>query len=691
MPDKLTQQETEEFYDISAWFDEFDPGIDAFNDRLIQLSNELNAMGGQSSMSYRGVLVQLNEVWEHLDHTAKLTGKVYIADKVPENLPSEWDGPYEDGRGTFFIVDDAEVISLGIVDANEYGSSSQKKNVDDEIPVKLAYGFSLEASDSDVPMFYAAPEHLLSAIYAEPTYDAIVSRLHQHWPQHMRFIMTHLESTGGDPLKLVRALERISRRVEDDCIESTEFKGMLQRYLIANMNFDTENPYAVTLQGEVGHIDAETDDVTYLTVQKPHTHSLYVNSIGSREYKDENGNIRVDLAVLFEEPTSQFNGEGIESRLLISSPTIRNIQSTRPLSTLKDMIVEARYAADLPEITTDADPEIELAPPEMELVHVRILEERRLERYEALLQQFIKVVTRERSARIRDRLDALDESARLCRMFAEQLRELHLEKTDILEVNGGVYKGISKLRTGNGKFHIDVDEENPIGSPGVASDPIIGYFEGLVPAVDMQEDDNGPFWLVAPRIKIVDGDIHQTVLATEGIEYIHASAQTSVAVNLDGTATYNLPHLEMIRRRRASLAKAALSEHGTQLGKTLMNIQRGLMNERPDNPVVAKARLLKSIRTAARRIVEDGIKEDALDALREQLSKRLVTIKGEAWVGGQPVGMSHVAGALEEVVVVDDENGPRVMASVEINGLEGKMPDEEAILVALDSLMELTF
>jgi hypothetical protein len=691
MAGELSQKETETFYDISADFAEFDPGLEAFDNQLKLRTRDLNSMGGQESMSYHGLIAQLNDEWEHLGHIAKLTGRVYIIEEgIIELAPDSWDGPHTDKRGIYFVVDGAELASLGVIDGNAGNPPVQEKDGSLTYPVQLGYGFNSDDMESDVPMFFASPDDILKADYDEPTYDAIVSRLHHDWPKHMRFIDKHLDSAAGDPMKQMTALQKISRRVDADVIASEELNGWILRYLQNNVELDRYNPYLVTLKGMLVLIDNEQQGVTYLSIEDAVTRSLGFNSIGSRQIPDEYGAMHIDYSLLFDEPTSQFHEEGVAGGILVGPSSVLNIQSSRPVSSLRDMADDA--LRDEPVLRYDeTEPGVTVAAPETETIHRRIYEERRLEAYEKLLADMQKKVIRERRVLYRDRADAIEESARICRGFADDIAALNLQVTDVLSVSGGVYKGIADLTTKTGKFHLDVNEESPIGSPTIDSE-VIGYFESIFAAVDRQEDETGPFWMVAPRVKMVVNDIAVPVLISDDFEFLRASVKSSVAVNLDGTAGFELPHLEMIRLRRESLARAAMVERGAggKVRRALNAISGGLMHESPTEPVVAQAPLLKSIHIAAREITIGGEHREAVDALSQLLSKRLVGVTGEIFSGGKPLGSATLNGALEGVVVMPG-NPARVMANIDVISTDLEGPLESPVMVALDSITRLVF
>jgi len=705
MAGELTQKETEVFYGISAEFENFDPGLDAFNTKLGYITGQLNDWGGRQSPSYNGIIAQLNDEWENLDQTAKLTGRLYMFDTgIVELVDETWDGPHRDARGTYFVVDGAELVSLGIVDGLANQPPEQSEDGSLSFPIQLGYGFSTEESDSDYPMFYALPEDILRAEYDEPTYDAIESRLHYRWPKLLRFIDKHLKAADDDPMKTLEALRKITRRAESDCIDSAELRDWLLKYLRNNTEFDQDNSYRVTLQGDglmmpIQQGNGEVGDVKNFTADQAVTRNLRLDAIGSRFYEGEDGRVCFEFGLVFDEPTSRNIDEGVASKIMLPLKSILDMRSTRPVSSLWDLVTDSQQESEKEGAVSEdkeEDDKVEFVKPETEYIHRRILEEQRLEKYQALIKDVIKRVKAARTLRYRDPKEALAESSRLSHQLAEEFLQLDLKQTDLLRVAGGARKAAADLTTAPGKFHLDVDMENPIVSPKVDSDGYgyIGYFDGMFAAAASFEDNDGPFWLVAPQMRLIVNQVAQPVAVADEFVYVRAMVVSAASVNLDGSADFSLPHLERLQQRKQALADAAMHEHGTKLPSRLASIDRGFMHEDPVETVTARAGLLRNIRAVARDIIE-GYHETGLEALREQLIERRVVVTGEGWVGTSWLGGKHVdsargAGDIQEVIRVTADGRERVVALVQPTDTQSAAGGERT-WIALDSITELLF
>lgn len=704
MAGELSQKETEVFYGISAEFENFDCGLDAFNTKLGYVTGQLNDWGGRQSPSYNGIIAQLNDEWENLDQTARLTGRVYMFDTgIVELVDESWDGPHRDARGTYFVVDGVELVSLGIVDGLANSPPIQQEDGSLSFPINLGYGFSTEESDSDYPMFYALPEDILRAEYDEPTYDAIESRLHYRWPKLLRFIDTHLEGAGDDPMKTLAALRHITRRAEADCIDSPELRDWLLKYLRNNTDFDQDNPYQVTLQGDglmmpIQQGNGEVGNVKNFTADQAVTRNLRLDAIGSRFFDGKDGRIRFEFGLVFDEPTSRYIDEGVASKIMLPVNSIRDMRSTRPVSSLWDLVTDSQQEAEeaFASEHTEEDDRVEFVKPATEYVHRQILEEQRLEQYQALIKDAIKRVKAARTVRYRDPKEALAESARLSQQLAEEFLQLNLKQTDLLQVAGGARKAAADLTTAPGKFHLDIDMEDPIVTPKADTEGYgyLGYFDGMFAAAASFEDNEGPFWLVAPQMRLIVNQVAQPVAVADEFVYVRAMVVSAASVNLDGSADFSLPHLERLQRRKQALADAALHEHGTKLLNRLVSIDRGFMHEDPVETVTAKDGLLRNIRSAARDIIE-GNHETGLEALREQLIERRVALTGEAWVGPSWLGGKHAdslkcSGDIQEVIRVTVAGQERVLALVQPTATQ-TAGGGERVWIALDSLTELMF
>jgi hypothetical protein len=183
MTDRLTHAETEQFYDLTSDFSEYDPGLDAFSDAMRRAESALSASGGQDSNGYRETLYALNQEWDYYDQPARVSGKVYVLeDGLIELAEGSWEGPHRDDSGVYFIVDNAALVSLGIIDRYDHEYRNAALHGQNESPVELAYAFTTEDMKSDQPIFYARPDDILSARYEMPTLAAIDGRLHHKWP-----------------------------------------------------------------------------------------------------------------------------------------------------------------------------------------------------------------------------------------------------------------------------------------------------------------------------------------------------------------------------------------------------------------------------------------------------------------------------------------------------------------------------
>lgn len=692
---RLSKGEVETFYDITTRVEEYDPGDDTFAQRMELVTGQLNDMDGQDSMSYEPVLRQLNEEWEHHGGTVTLTGRVYAAEQSIVELGHEsWDGPYSDARGTYFVVDGAEFTSEGIFDAMQGHPPVMNEDSSISKPVLISYGLNPSDLEADYPTFFASPADVLHATYDSPTYDAIATRLHAEWPNEMRYVDAQLDAAGGDAHKLVKALRKISKRLSDRCIESEEFGAWMVKYIEANAEFDNFSPYLVTFEGRftLTGVDDEAN-VEHLLAEEPITRYLQLKGVGTRTLMTRNGGVRsVEFSLTFDEPTSRYEEEDVASRVLIPSDSIRSIQSLRPTSSLRDLSEGTSMLTYTDHARIDVDGDLRAAFTKPVWEHPRRLEERRLSAFMDAIDETVKEVCAARRYWFRDEDDARAESQRILAVIQQRFVSLGLENSDVVRIAGRMSMVNSKVESGHGSFSVDIHKDVPIGQPELTRD-VIGFYDGLVASLDEAEDEEGSFWLIAPRMKLVTADFATPLVMQDGVVLQSASARSTTLANFDGSTMYESPHLEIMRHRQASLARLAMTQRGSDVVRIMSTIDQAFMSEMPIEAVKAGRGLLRSIRKASRMIVEDEQpNEAALEALRHQLIRRSVFIKAESWINGIRYEPSIFKGGIEDVMPFTTPDGKQqIVASLELAEDDPHDASDKVVLVVLDTVNALAF
>lgn len=693
MAGELTQQESEQFYDISARVDEYDPGLDAFTETVRRGEAFLNRSGGYDSMSYNGTLIELNDQWEYLDQAAKVTGKVYVSEEGIVGLaPGEWTGPFTDANGSYFLVEDVELISTGILDslASEQGDVAEDGTLNR--PVRFAFGFNPEGLESDIPVFYALPDDILMMKYELPTLDAVVSRLHRDWPDVMATIDRRVGKSVYNPMKLVKKMRRTIEEMQEPLRSSEDFRHNIARYIHHAMELDRAWPYGVTIKGPAFYAESPDELPETVTFKEPGLQYLKSAGLSIMEYTNETPH-RVELSFIFAVPSSITDGESIDGQLAVPLGSIKHMFSTRPMGSISESVglaKDARQAREL--VPEEAEIEMPDVAPE-KYTHPIIVKFRRLVKLEQLLseaQSRTKDVQRTRHSNARD---ALEVSANLAAWFHQQVQELELENTDLLRVSGpGVVKANGIQEYKDSRFRIDISEEHPIINPTVVADTI-GYYQGMTGEVDQFEDDEGcEFWQAAPKLGLNLFEVSQPLVTQNNYPLLTVATRSSALARLDDKTYFEIPELDAMRRRHAAMAALVASHPKASDLKDAYAVERAFFNEDPASWAEAGS-VLKTIRRMAQSVTEETNKE-LFDTLKQQLLGRRIEIDANTWFANSRSDDHHNVGVVTDMFTADLPDGTNELVINVADGIgkdDGRREQEAAALVILRTATALKF
>lgn len=697
MADKLSPSEIDTFYDITTGFTEYDHGLASFNEIVKRSTVFLNDHGGRDSQSYRGTLIELNDNWEHLDQTATLSGRLYLMDEAYVTLaPEEWEGPFEDEKGTYFRVENAELTSLGVIDA----LADRPGKVDDEgeifNPVMLAHGFVPEDIESDDAIFCATPEDILACRYDLPTSEATAYRLHYHWPKQMKKLDRRMDKAGIDPMRQITYLEKSIKTLQESLRASEDLRLWLPRYLHERLDLDIRWPYGVTLVGSA-YIQKPGEALMPVEFTNVSTQFLKVSGI-ALSFDEKDSTEDIEICIVFASPTSQVDGEDLDVYLSAPLKSIQNMFPTRPMGSISEILEGTdtpsnhAHVADLP---LPKDAEIRLLDDfeAEEVLHPRIAEFRRLEKLHNLLDEMTEETNRLRKTRFKNKEAAMELSQMLSRNYFQKMTDLNLESSDVIQAAGiGILKANANLKTALGAVQVNQDNETPIISPSIATD-VIGSYEAFLAEVDEYKDeDDTAYWQIAPKIILCTRDTRVNMTG-QAFNYplLSVAVKSSVAARLDDSVNFTVPEYDRAKARNEAMLRLVLSRRREVNTKKLKAVHEAFMHESPDSFVRAKASV-SHIRRISQSLHEHP-DVDLMEAFRHQLMHRKVEIIADAWVGTKVIEQAAVTGTIIDVYETEIAGGKEIVAALASDtSLNDAVRDTEpAQLMVLRTLSHLQF
>jgi|GEM_PF-4825698 hypothetical protein len=687
MAEELSQGEAVIFRDIAAYDDDYDPGIESFNLHIRRSGDYLDSQGGYYSEQYHSTHAELNDEWPYLNQLGTLTGKLYVVDDTDmiDTTSGTWSAMQSDESGTFFMVEDVELVSQGILDVSPHLEPEQREDGTITSPVQFAYGFTVSGSEDDEPMFYAHPEDILKVKYDLPTFEAIDTKLHLRWPKQMRIIDRTIDAAGKDPNKKIMLLNVIMNKVEHACIDSDEFSKWLARYLHSEMDFDTRWAYEVEIEGDAHYLDDEKGFVPINFKKGSNMKLLYA---GFDIVTDHTYPPKATASILFDTPSSINEDDGFDKQLLLPISSISSVASMRPHVSISDII--NGVTNDHSERSSPSAIEMTLLPEVSFDQHRQIAQYKRLEQLEGLIKNWIRLASRMRITRYRTHEQADETSRSLIQMFAQEIDELHLEQDDMISVSGpGILKANANLTVGEGKFHVDIKQGMPVSPPPRATD-IVGYYGALLAEVEQYEDADGQFWQIAPAMAIITYDEEQVVVGGT-YPFVATSLKSAATARIDSIVEYTLPQLTRMRKRNESLTTLAISHGKTRELHAVRQLDIAFMQTDP-HTWNDMGRNLKRVRDISSSILFSDDNE-LLEALKQQLIDRKVQLEGETWLG-KSLSTEHISvGTVFDVLKMMMPNGDMdVVAAVASNLTSGKGDDPTpSQLVSLTKLKRLRF
>lgn len=688
MAGELSQSEARIFQDLVASDDEdYDRGIEIFESALANAERMLNENGGIDSIMYEDTVEQLNQSWQHFEQPVTVTGRVYASGESSVDLaPESWGEGNEDQIGTYFIVDSAELISLGIVDISD---GQQEGGVNASTLVRFAYGLNPSDLESNDVMFFAFPQDLLAAKYEYPTLEGIHSKLHHRWPKEMRAVDMLIIPGERDYDRLIRQLHQVAIRTKEAIDSSEQFHEWLTRYLYDRIEFDQHSQYCVTCFGPAWYQGGD-DEWMPFEFTSPRVQSVFPAGLSLSKY--ETG---IVPSIYFLRPAASQDPESFTEQFSVPITSIISMSSTRPTRSLFESInnpegdeIEVTAAGRLPEEVDGSwrdDIFAEEVPPLREIDQ--------LIRLDDAIKQIRNLVDMARRTRYESEEAAVRESRILAEAISGILSEAEIgTREHLLRVEGeGVALPQADIKYGEGYFRAEIAHGGELQPPKIDED-IQGHFDGVNIAV-MQyfdKEKNEVFHLVHPQLAILVKDL-RTNLAGNNYPLMPIVTLKKGLVNLDGSAEITIPRLQQLRHQQEVLARLSLGHRNERVLKDVTRLVEAFEHETADGwtDLIHPSRLRRLALDIAQ---NPEIHQDTIDAVRQLLINRKVKIVGNLWQDAEHL-YGSAGGIIEDVRMgrPGDESAGLFIVMVDEPNIDKTHLMSKPSYVEMSSLTHLAF
>lgn len=287
MPELPSRAKVEvSFQELQENYEGHDIGLEMFDAKLRQLSDNANDDGGSFSDLVDPGVEMLNEEWLYHDDTATVSGRLFVIDgSVIAELADRFGEPDKDEQGnTSFFVEDLELCSYGIADG-PHGAPLG----DEAVEAKIGYSFVLPDADTPTAQLILYPGEASKHIYPLPTPLALDAKLHSMWPDKMKLVDRLLAADDTKIVDLPRRLALIARKLQNELKDSSDGREWLSVHVNEQLQLDKIWPYVVTVKDTLYFLDDDTsqdwlemliDGQTRLDVRKPRIEFIRNDSDG---------------------------------------------------------------------------------------------------------------------------------------------------------------------------------------------------------------------------------------------------------------------------------------------------------------------------------------------------------------------------------------------------------------------------
>jgi hypothetical protein len=571
MPELPSNAKTEvTFQELQENYEGHDIGLELFDGRLMQLTNNANEDGGSMSDLIDPGVEVLNDDWPYHDETARVTGRIHAFNGTTLAQLSElWGEPDKDVHGNLsFFVEDQELCSLGITEG-PHGAVIG----DSHVEAKIGYGFALPGADAPFSQLILYPGESSQHMYPTPTPEAIDLRLHKMWPEQMKIVDRLLMPDDMDIDNLPRRLAAIARLLQHELAESAESREWFSIYVNSRLKLNHMWPYVVSVKDTVHFLDDETgehwmemslDGPARLDIRKPRIEFLRAQSDGT-----------VSSMVFAELPdmSSEWNGTPVG----INATDILRMRGTRAHRSLVDRALqgsEANFGAaiasaglddgefddELRGVTIKPQPREHHSGDPQNIKEMRLLKDE----LEAIFEM-IEPLTKKTYDTFEQ---ARDVSTALTRDLGNRLIGAGICNYALMFEGEYALRTITRKDAGRsaepGEVIIAVDADNPFAKL-VHGDNFHGTFYAFHSDVVSDDDEHGEpvSFRPVPRMIVDVNSNSASALSYGGVPMVEVIAQQRGLISMDGSVDIMIPSLVRYEADKAARThvKEVLGDH----------------------------------------------------------------------------------------------------------------------------------
>lgn len=521
------------------------------------------------------LLKEFNERWQHRETLVTVTGRIYIEDPgFAGVVPEEWGDAHEDQWGTWFNVQNAQLVSQGV----SVWTGNTAVETEEQPDARLGYGFTIpgdDSDDNDCPYFLAFPEEVLTQ-FEVPSDEAIDFRLHSQLPEIMQAIDAAITPGAANSY---RQLVRLTQTLETLDLKdiTNDQQEWLALYIFDRIGFDLKWQYIARVQGQIlledrGHTEPAV-------IAEPYEFNSLITALTLVRAE---GQSHAEPILVLEVPTDRDADDTVRSYVSVPMRSLQGLRTTQPQRSFAELVHSARLEKIRPAIVDAAKLILDNPYDDEELG----LEEQyyrsltafdRLRRQQEALDDAIALVKRVKENTY-DNIEAVTADANAA---VGQVNEL-LAQADLfgaglrVEGSGAFIPNLVVKQAGETTFEIGLSPE----SPTLVSVPMF-EFNGTLSHVQSSyvshESDDEEYYTI--DVCFVVDDTNSTNVAFRvppSIALARAQVSRSILVPMTAPASVRVHAFDVAEARHTRLTEFNASRRGQPIAALMKRLDQAL-------------------------------------------------------------------------------------------------------------------
>ncbi len=599
----------------------YDPGLEAAQTLMRATEAELNdgyIDNPRESPSYG----RLCEKWEFTGSAVDIVGRVYVDDeKYIHTIPDSWQPRGEDEYGLWFSVPGGTFVSTGVSAITPNATDGAVQTTGRS---RVAYSlmfpedFDIEGDDEeddDLAQFFAFPDEVIPQFHRLSSMG-VEHKLRRLHPEIMARVDQALPK---DVTNMSRKIHRLRKLLPDIEIDDEVEISMLGEYISSRLEPDTEWPYLVRLENEVG-LAGRNGQTEKLMLQVPVEQYVRLDGLGLTRVQDSGG--LKGIMVLCPAPSRQTDDDDDSEKIYAPLESIVNLQTLRPYRSLREQAKANRHEKIIPAIgrvtgvLIGHNLDATTLPVEKSPLSVhRETKFEKLTRQQFAIAGVMQIVRESRETTYDVRSEALGDLHALTQEIVSILKHAGLYNGVPLSVSGeGIVRPDATYSETKGSFSVQVNGGSllPVDSFEVKSGTLLNVMEQLEAFPD---EAGGLRYKHNPLLQLANPNIH---LGMKGVPHplVAASIFESTLVPLGGEdVTIEVTDYKLLHDRTALLQvlRTRTDERSRSLTDKLTRVERAFYRETPGSFV--SLRNIQRIRDIGDEIMADPSDELSFAAL----------------------------------------------------------------------------